>query len=127
MQLRICVTVNGITDTHALAMLVQNTPLMHLQAQQHHFNMPFQLACPGPEQYTDTCESAVVYELELEPGDVVLLATDGVLDNLWDDQIAELVHECLGVRPLLPPAYKQFSVSMKDSTSGAFVCLHRAA
>ncbi|KAL3149189.1 hypothetical protein ABBQ32_002017 [Trebouxia sp. C0010 RCD-2024] len=67
------------------------------EAQQHQFNMPFQLAVPGPEQYTDTCESAVVYELELEPGDVVILATDGVLDNLWDEQLAQLVHRCLGV------------------------------
>ena len=71
--------------------------VLALQAQQHQFNMPFQLAVPGPEQYTDTCESAVVYELELEAGDVVILATDGVLDNLWDDQLAELVHSCLGV------------------------------
>ena len=68
-----------------------------MQAQQHQFNMPFQLAVPGPEQYSDTCENAVVYELELEPGDVVVLATDGVLDNLWDVQLAEVVHRCLGV------------------------------
>ena len=68
-----------------------------MQTQQHSFNMPFQLACPGPEQYSDTSESATVYELELEPGDVVVLATDGVLDNLWDDQIAEIVTKALGV------------------------------
>ena len=60
--------------------------------------MPFQLAVPGPEQYSDTCESACVYELELQPGDVIILATDGVLDNLWDDQMARLVHQFLGVR-----------------------------
>ena len=59
--------------------------------------MPFQLACPGPEQYSDTCENATVYELELEAGDVVVLATDGVLDNMWDDQIAHVIHDCLGV------------------------------
>jgi serine/threonine protein phosphatase PrpC len=65
--------------------------------------MPFQLACPGPDQYSDTCESATVYELELEPGDVVLLATDGVLDNMWDEQIAHVIHKCLRVSkaPLL--------------------------
>lgn len=68
-----------------------------MQSQQHSFNMPFQLACPGPDQYSDTCESATVYELELEAGDVVLLATDGVLDNMWDEQIAQVVHKCLGV------------------------------
>lgn len=66
------------------------------ESQQHSFNMPFQLACPGPDQYSDTCESATVYELELEPGDVVLLATDGVLDNMWDEQIAHVIHKCLG-------------------------------
>lgn len=68
-----------------------------LQAQQHDFNMPFQLACPGPDQYSDTCEDACIYELELEAGDVVVLATDGVLDNLWDDQMAQLVAQSLGV------------------------------
>lgn len=74
-----------------------------VQSQQHSFNMPFQLACPGPDQYSDTCESATVYELELEPGDVVLLATDGVLDNMWDEQIAHVIHKCLRVSkaPLL--------------------------
>ena len=71
--------------------------LLQVQTQQHSFNMPFQLAVPGPEQYTDTCESAVVYELELEAGDVVVLATDGVLDNLWDQQIADLVYKDLKV------------------------------
>ena len=60
--------------------------------------MPYQLAVPGPDQYSDTSESAVVYELELHPGDVIIVATDGVLDNLWDDQMAKLVHQFLGVR-----------------------------
>ena len=71
--------------------------MLPVQAQQHEFNMPFQLACPGPDQYSDTCEDACVYELELEAGDVIVLATDGVLDNLWDDQLAQLVSECLKV------------------------------
>ena len=60
--------------------------------------MPYQLAVPGPDQYSDTCESAVVYELELHPGDVIIVATDGVLDNLWDKDMAKLVHQFLGVR-----------------------------
>ena len=60
--------------------------------------MPYQLAVPGPDQYSDSCESAVVYELELHPGDVIIVATDGVLDNLWDHQVAKLVHQFLGVR-----------------------------
>lgn len=71
------------------------------QAQQHSFNMPYQLAVPGPDQYSDTSESAVVYELELHPGDVIIVATDGVLDNLWDSQMAMLVHQFLGVRQKL--------------------------
>lgn len=63
--------------------------------------MPYQLAVPGPDQYSDTSESAVVYELELHPGDVIIVATDGVLDNLWDSQMAMLVHQFLGVRQKL--------------------------
>ena len=75
--------------------------------------MPFQLACPGPDQYSDTCEDACVYELELEAGDVIVLATDGVLDNLWDDQMANLVFQCLKVRlPFsLPCCQMQFARS----------------
>lgn len=80
-----------------------------MQSQQHDFNMPFQLATPGPEQYSDTSESATVYELELEPGDVVLLATDGVLDNMWDDQIAAVIHECLRVSQLPTRTHLQIS------------------
>ena len=78
-------------------MSYQITTVCSMQAQQHEFNMPFQLACPGPDQYSDTCEDACVYELELEAGDVIVLATDGVLDNLWDDQMAQLVFQCLRV------------------------------
>lgn len=74
--------------------------LICVQAQQHSFNMPYQLAVPGPDQYSDTSESAVVYELELLPGDVIIVATDGVLDNLWDSQMAPLVHQFLGVRQM---------------------------
>ncbi len=86
---------------------------MIMQAQQHHFNMPFQLACPGPDQHSDTCENATVYELELEPGDVVLLATDGVLDNMWDDQIAHVVHSSLGVSHSMLIYYHVVSVLLK--------------
>jgi len=86
-----------------------------MQSQQHSFNMPFQLACPGPDQYSDTCESATVYELELEAGDVILLATDGVLDNMWDEQIAHVIHKCLGVSLTPPPPHVRTLKKTKNS------------
>ncbi len=76
--------------------------------------MPFQLACPGPDQYSDTCESATVYELELEAGDVILLATDGVLDNMWDEQIAHVIHKCLGVSLTPPPPTRAYTQEDKE-------------
>lgn len=38
-----------------------------------------------------------MYEIPLEEGDVVILATDGLFDNLWDEQLLELVDEALQV------------------------------
>lgn len=92
-----CVHLCALIAVCAVGVLHLNTGMLPVQAQQHEFNMPFQLACPGPDQYSDTCEDACVYELELEAGDVIVLATDGVLDNLWDDQLAQLVSGCLKV------------------------------
>lgn len=54
--------------------------------QQHYFNTPFQLSLPpsnmATEVLSDAPESADRYEFSVEDGDVILLATDGVFDNV---------------------------------------------
>jgi len=56
------------------------------EEQQHYFNTPFQLAVPPPGQsgqvLEDSPESAQQSQFAIEDGDVILLATDGVFDNV---------------------------------------------
>jgi len=57
------------------------------RSQQHYFNCPLQLGGGSSDRPRD----ADPYTHSVQPGDLVLLATDGVLDNLFDDEIAELL------------------------------------
>jgi len=81
--------------------------------QQHAFNCPFQLAhLPQPKDYAelrakgmgslvrameksgkskqDLPSHADAYTFEVEEGDVVLMGTDGIFDNLHDSEVCEL-------------------------------------
>ncbi|GIM16906.1 hypothetical protein Vretimale_19473, partial [Volvox reticuliferus] len=60
-------------------------------AQEHQFNMPYQMAHPDNLPDTDTAADAQMYQLALEPGDVVILATDGLFDNMWDEELVSMV------------------------------------
>ncbi len=60
-------------------------------ALQHFFDCPFQFgAAPEYTPATDYVEDAEVYRLALQPGDVLILATDGVLDNVWPTDMLAL-------------------------------------
>lgn len=56
------------------------------EEQQHYFNTPFQLALPPPghdgSALSDSPESANQSQFAIQDGDVILLATDGVFDNV---------------------------------------------
>ena len=52
------------------------------------------LVCPDPadsESSTDKAEDATLSELELQPGDLIVMATDGVWDNLYMDELISLL------------------------------------
>ncbi|KAI5694787.1 hypothetical protein M8J76_007080 [Diaphorina citri] len=66
------------------------------EEQQHYFNTPFQLSLPPLSHTTqvlgDRPECADTSQFQVEDGDVILLATDGVFDNVPDSLLlAELV------------------------------------
>lgn len=86
--------------------------------QQHQFNCPYQLSrLPRPSDYPslvargmgsltrvlqnasmlpqDTPDMARVYSVNIEEGDLVLLGTDGVFDNLFDHEICGLASHAL--------------------------------
>jgi len=61
--------------------------------QQHYFNTPFQLSLPpsnmAADVLSDAPEAADQYEFSVEDGDVIMLATDGVFDNIPDSILVE--------------------------------------
>mmetsp|Transcript_7917 Transcript_7917/g.14774 ORF Transcript_7917/g.14774 Transcript_7917/m.14774 type:complete len:347 (+) Transcript_7917:27-1067(+) len=59
--------------------------------QEHYFNCPRQLANPKKVKECDTPDVADGDEVQLQRGDVVVLATDGVFDNMYDKEIGGIV------------------------------------
>ncbi|KAH8041985.1 hypothetical protein HPB51_019726 [Rhipicephalus microplus] len=61
------------------------------QEQQHYFNTPFQLCLPPPgvSQFvlSDSPESADTSSFPVQEGDLILMATDGLFDNLPENMI----------------------------------------
>mmetsp|Transcript_9749 Transcript_9749/g.14378 ORF Transcript_9749/g.14378 Transcript_9749/m.14378 type:complete len:371 (+) Transcript_9749:65-1177(+) len=59
--------------------------------QTHFFNCPFQIAIvpKNSNSYSDSPEKADEYTLNLIPGDIVVVATDGLLDNVFAQDIAQ--------------------------------------
>ena len=39
------------------------------------------------EENYDTADDAVVYEVDLEEGDLIIFGTDGLFDNMWNDEM----------------------------------------
>ena len=63
-----------------------------LQAQQHQFNLPYQAASVTLNgEGVDSADDADVYGADLLPGDLLLLGTDGLFDNLFDYQLEALL------------------------------------
>ena len=58
---------------------------------QHFFDCPYQFgAAPEFTPATDTIDDAEVYRIPVRQDDVIILATDGVLDNVWTKDIVSL-------------------------------------
>ncbi|VDM05908.1 unnamed protein product [Schistocephalus solidus] len=70
--------------------------------QKHAFNTPFQLACLPPNEHghfhRDGPEQAIQSSVKLEPGDIVVVGTDGLFDNLTDAMILREVIPLEGVK-----------------------------
>ncbi|EEB14038.1 5-azacytidine resistance protein azr1, putative [Pediculus humanus corporis] len=76
--------------------IVRQGQVVHRSEEQlHYFNTPFQLSLPPPDYdvvLNDRPESADQSNFPVEDGDVILVATDGVFDNVPDSiLITELV------------------------------------
>ncbi|MCD7462389.1 hypothetical protein HAX54_048408 [Datura stramonium] len=61
-------------------------------AQQHGFNFPYQLDCNNAG---DSPSSAMVFKIIVAPGDVLIVGTDGLFDNLYDEDISGVVIQAM--------------------------------
>lgn len=75
-------------------LLVRSGRIVHRSSQQtHYFNTPFQLSLVPPAQreqvLSDSPESADTMEFEVFNGDLIIVATDGLFDNMSDTDIVD--------------------------------------
>eukprot|EP00271_Cylindrocystis_brebissonii_P004755 TRINITY_DN16597_c0_g1_i1.p1 TRINITY_DN16597_c0_g1~~TRINITY_DN16597_c0_g1_i1.p1 ORF type:complete len:528 (+),score=72.50 TRINITY_DN16597_c0_g1_i1:164-1747(+) len=59
--------------------------------QQHDFNFPYQLGSEG----SDSPQMAQVFSLPVAAGDVLVVGTDGLFDNLFDSDVTAVVMHCV--------------------------------
>ena len=67
------------------------------KSQEHGFNFPFQVGTHG-----DDPQVAEQHEVELQAGDLVVLGTDGVFDNVYDFQVLQMVDRLSATSQLSP-------------------------
>ncbi|KAF2482555.1 phosphatase 2C-like domain-containing protein [Neohortaea acidophila] len=66
--------------------------VMSTEEQWHYFDCPRQLGTNSPDE---PLVNAVLSKLEINEGDLVLVMSDGMTDNLWEEEIAEAAVEAL--------------------------------
>lgn len=69
-----------------------------MQAQEHAFNTPLQLGDVEALEAVSTADDADTYTINLQRQDIIVMASDGVLDNLWIDDMSEIIYTVLQVR-----------------------------
>jgi len=59
------------------------------EEQQHSFNFPFQLGTGSKDSPAD----ADSFTVKVEEGDIVVVASDGLFDNVFDDEIVSIASD----------------------------------
>lgn len=62
--------------------------------QQHEFNFPYQIG--SADSMSDSPSAAQRFTIDVHPGDVIILATDGLFDNVYPEEAANIVAEAKG-------------------------------
>uniref|UniRef100_UPI00398EDB1F protein phosphatase PTC7 homolog isoform X2 n=1 Tax=Pristiophorus japonicus TaxID=55135 RepID=UPI00398EDB1F len=94
-------------------LIVRDGRIIHRSdEQQHYFNTPFQLAIVPPEAQgsilNDSPETAEGSTFNVEVGDIILTATDGLFDNVPDFMILQQL------RQLKDSSYKNIEETVKN-------------
>ena len=62
-------------------------PIFRSEEQQHSFNFPYQLGTSSRDSPKDTQSFTVI----IQEGDIVILGSDGLFDNVFDEDIVDIV------------------------------------
>ncbi|KAH6809203.1 hypothetical protein C2S51_026986 [Perilla frutescens var. frutescens] len=70
----------------------EGTTIYRSPVQQHEFNMPYQLGIgSSPDGPVEAAEMVV----EVESGDIIVVGTDGLFDNVFPEDVEATVNRCL--------------------------------
>ncbi|PJF17964.1 hypothetical protein PSACC_02271 [Paramicrosporidium saccamoebae] len=72
--------------------------ILQSRAQQHRFNAPYQLTLAPDGNVSDCSHMSAPHGCAVETGDILILATDGLWDNLFEEDVTRLV--AMGGEPM---------------------------
>ncbi|KAF9345254.1 hypothetical protein BGX34_004907 [Mortierella sp. NVP85] len=75
-----------------VSVIRRNEFIFRTEEQQHSFNYPYQLGTGSSDSPSD----ALTFTVKVESGDIVVMGSDGIFDNLFDEDILEEVVRCIG-------------------------------
>lgn len=67
--------------------------IFETKVQEHSFNQPFQISSPQYYVGGSGPEDAAVYSTRVQSGDIVVMGSDGLFDNLWGHELESIVTE----------------------------------
>ncbi|KAI8983865.1 phosphatase 2C-like domain-containing protein [Pilobolus umbonatus] len=70
-----------------ISIIRHNDYIFRSEEQQHSFNFPYQLGTSSPDQPKD----AQCFTVSVEKGDIIIMGSDGLYDNLFDKDILSIV------------------------------------
>jgi serine/threonine protein phosphatase PrpC len=97
-------------DTH-VGWLARQGKITEREAREHPQRFALQRALGGGNQFTEPQVGAVAFER----GDIFLLCTDGLVDGLYDFQMAEMLRELHSSKTIFNPAKFLVDFSVKNS------------
>ncbi|KAK3825723.1 MAG: phosphatase 2C-like domain-containing protein, partial [Benniella sp.] len=74
-----------------VSVIRRNEFIFRTEEQQHSFNYPYQLGTGSSDSPSD----ALTFTVKVESGDIVVMGSDGIFDNLFDEDILEEVVRCI--------------------------------
>eukprot|EP00842_Homolaphlyctis_polyrhiza_P006903 jgi/Hompol1/801/HPOL_005446-RA len=79
--------VANLGDSRLMIVRDTKTLVFTNSEQQHSFNFPYQLGTPDPNTPPDKPSDAQSFEITVQEEDTIILASDGLYDNVYDSEI----------------------------------------